>query len=50
MEKTELVLKLNAMLLNEMPQYQAFAADFSGDAVSQRRLLRSLMNLPAYAA
>jgi O-acetyl-ADP-ribose deacetylase (regulator of RNase III) len=45
MEKTELVLKLNAMLLNEMPQYQAFAADFSGDAVSQRRLLRSLMNL-----
>lgn len=45
MEKTELVLKLNAMLLNEMPQYQAFAADFSGNAVSQRRLLRSLMNL-----
>lgn len=45
MNKTELVQKLNAMLLAEMPQYKAEAKSFADSYTSQRRLLRSLMNL-----
>lgn len=45
MERIELVHQLNTMLLREMPQHRQSADQFSQDLVSQRRLLRSLMNL-----
>lgn len=45
MKRQEQVQKLNQILLEEMPEYQAQAAAFPGDDLSQRRLLRSLMNV-----
>ena len=45
MNKKELVNKLNNILLNEMPQYRTQALSFEKDDVSQRKLLRSLMNV-----
>lgn len=45
MSKSELVNKLNGFLLNEMPQYKTQAESFQDDYTSQRRLLRSLMNI-----
>ena len=36
---------LNHILLEEMPQYRTWAETFSADDISQRRLLRSLMNV-----
>ena len=45
MEHLEQLRQLNAMLLTEMPEYQPQAQKFPQDAASQRRLLRSLMNV-----
>ena len=45
MEHLEQIRQLNAMLLTEMPEYQPKAQKFPQDAASQRRLLRSLMNV-----
>ena len=45
MEHLEQIRQLNAILLAEMPEYQPEARKFSQDAASQRRLLRSLMNV-----
>ena len=45
MEYLERILKLNTMLLAEMPEYQSQAECFPTDLTSQRRLLRSLMNV-----
>ena len=45
MDKQNLLNKLNGMLLEEMPQYKVQAKEFEKDEVSQRRLLRSLMNI-----
>ena len=45
MERIKAIRILNGMLLEDMPQYAAYAESFPRDAVSQRRLLRVLMNL-----
>lgn len=45
MQRTQLIESLNAMLLDEMPQYRESAGLFSNGAASGRRLLRSLMNV-----
>ncbi len=45
MDRAERIRFLNTFLLEEMPRYRAEALRFPGDPVSQRRLLRSLMNL-----
>ena len=45
MERLETIHALNEMLLEEMPQYREQAAAFPADVASQRRLLRSLMNV-----
>ena len=45
MKKIERILFLNEILLSEMPQYKEEAADFPKNIESQRRLLRSLMNV-----
>lgn len=45
MEHLEQIRQLNAMLLTEMPEYQRQAQKFPLDVASQRRLLRSLMNV-----
>ena len=45
MERMQLIQTLNALLLAELPQVQADAAAFGPDRASQRRLLRSLMNV-----
>lgn len=45
MTRTEQIRFLIDRLLAEMPQYREEAARFPADAASQRRLLRSLMNL-----
>ena len=45
MEHLEQIRQLKAMLLTEMPEYQPQAQKFPQDAASQRRLLRSLMNV-----
>ncbi len=45
MNKLETVIKLNDMLLAEMPQYAEQAKNFDKTFQSQRRLLRSLMNI-----
>lgn len=44
-ERLEIIQKLNNLLLDDMPQYRDQADHFSVDIVSQRRLLRSLMNV-----
>lgn len=45
MEYLEQIQQLNAILLTEMPEYQSQAEGFPPDLTSQRRLLRSLMNV-----
>lgn len=45
MERLELVRTLNELLLRDMPQYRKEAERFESDPRSQRRLLRSLMNV-----
>lgn len=45
MNQIETIRMLNSMLLEEMPQYQTDAGQFPPDQLSQRRLLRSLMNV-----
>jgi len=45
MERLKLIQSLNSLLLQEMPQYYQNAVRFSVDIHSQRRLLRSLMNI-----
>jgi len=45
MRKKELILRLNGILLGEMPEYCDDAEHFDDSEDAQRRLLRSLMNL-----
>lgn len=45
MNPMERLRRLNDILLDELPEYQAQAERFPGDLASQRRLLRSLMNV-----
>lgn len=45
MERMELIERLNALLLAELPQYREGAQRLPRDGVSRRRLLRSLMNV-----
>ena len=45
MNRSEQVQYLNQILLSEMPQYREQAEAFPADGASQRRLLRSLMNV-----
>lgn len=45
MNQIETIRMLNGILLAEMPQYQRDAGHFPPDQLSQRRLLRSLMNV-----
>ena len=45
MSRLEQIKQLNRMLLAELPQYQEQAEAFPPDETSQRRLLRSLMNV-----
>ena len=45
MNRSEQVQYLNQILLSEMPQYREQAEAFPADDASQRRLLRSLMNV-----
>lgn len=45
MNKLELVNKLNHILINEMPEYKMQSIKFKRDYISQRKLLRSLMNV-----
>lgn len=45
MNRSEQLQYLNQILLTEMPQYREQAEDFPADDTSQRRLLRSLMNV-----
>lgn len=44
-ERLKTIHKLNNLLLDEMPQYRDQAQCFEMDVTSQRRLLRSLMNV-----
>ena len=45
MNEIEKIRYLNDILLEEMPAYRQQAASFPADTASQRRLLRSLMNV-----
>ena len=45
MQRSEMIRHLNEMLLEELPQYKEQAKAFLGDIDSERRLLRSLMNV-----
>lgn len=45
MERIEKIKKLNRFLLEDLPEYDQEAAQFPDDPESQRRLLRSLMNV-----
>ena len=45
MERMEKLQYLNQILLDEMPEYRAQAAQFPREDAAQRRLLRSLMNV-----
>lgn len=45
MEKLEKLLQVNELLLEDQPQYQEDARTFPRDVFSQRRLMRSLMNV-----
>jgi predicted fused transcriptional regulator/phosphomethylpyrimidine kinase len=45
MEQIERIKELNQYLLEEMPDYKRDAARFAENIESQRRLLRSLMNV-----
>lgn len=45
MEYLNQIQRLNDILLTEMPEYQPQAREFRQDTASQRKLLRSLMNV-----
>lgn len=45
MDRREQIRYLNRLLLDEMPGYEGQAGQFSQDVTTQRRLLRSLMNV-----
>ena len=45
MDRLTVIRALNDMLLTEMPEYQPQAREFRQDTASQRKLLRSLMNV-----
>ena len=45
MDRLEQLLYLNEKLLADLPQYRQQAVAFPQDVQSQRRLLRSLMNV-----
>ncbi len=45
MKPLEMILVLNEMLLEDMPQYKSQVCDFPKTLAAQKRLLRSLMNL-----
>lgn len=45
MNRMEKLQYLNQLLLDEMPEYRAQAAQFPNEDAAQRRLLRSLMNV-----
>ena len=45
MKRMEKLQYLNQLLLDEMPEYRAQAAQFPREDAAQRRLLRSLMNV-----
>lgn len=45
MNREKQIRQLNALLLGEMPEYEDFSKSLPQDTDSQRRLLRSLMNL-----
>lgn len=45
MERIEKIKKLNRFLLMDLSEYEQEAAQLPGDPESQRRLLRSLMNV-----
>ena len=45
MSRLEQIQHLNRLLLEELPEYRAQAAQFPPDEAAQRRLLRSLMNV-----
>ena len=47
MDRLEQIRRLNAILLEEMPEYREQAAQFPQEKAAQRRLLRSLMNVRA---
>ena len=47
MERMKKIQYLNRILLEEMPEYRAQAAQFPQEDAAQRRLLRSLMNVRA---
>lgn len=47
MNRLEQIRRLNALLLEEIPEYKEQAAQFSKEEAAQRRLLRSLMNVRA---
>ena len=47
MDRMERLQYLNRLLLEEMPEYRAQAAQFPQEDAAQRRLLRSLMNVRA---
>ncbi len=45
MSKIDQLIEINTMLVDDQPQYKKDAAAFPKDEVSQRRLMRSLMNV-----
>ena len=45
MARLEQIMIVNELLLEDQPQYQKEAKRFPQDEVSQRRLMRSLMNV-----
>ncbi len=45
MDKLEKLIELNGMLVDDQPQYRKEAGRFPEDVSSQRRLMRSLMNV-----
>lgn len=45
MNKLEKLIRINELLLDDQPQYKGDAGTFPNDVSSQRRLMRSLMNV-----
>lgn len=43
--RRETIRRMNEMLLKELPQYKEQAKTFLGDSDSERRFLRSMMNV-----
>ena len=45
MNRTDELIQMNELLLEDQPQYREQAVNFPQDQVNQRRLMRSLMNV-----